>query len=291
MLPTSADSNLKVEVREFPAREPAHGWTSSLLFFICALVYCYGVVHFARISVVTEALISVAFVALAAPWFRLEGEWISRVRLLVVESLFNAVALLAKVFLVLGIATDSTFLDNLFAGFFVLQVLGFAVSQIRKRKFGIMPATAAMACGLTMWFLSGAGVSLTSDGALHFWGGDAPVYLRWMYVFWVLGVLLVEYSSLLPKATVLLTHLASVAVAFNSDEFFHARILTASHFFVINFVLLFERQGWGGERFVSIPWLLNVVSRGDDDRWKSTLVSWLVNVSCVGTLAVWLLRG
>ena len=54
---------------------------------------------------------------------------------------------------------------------------------------------------------------MTPEGALQFWGGDAPVYLRWMYVFWVLGVLLVEYGSLLPKATILLTHLASVAVA------------------------------------------------------------------------------
>ena len=264
---------------------------SSLLFFIGAFVYSYGIVHFARLHVATESLISVAFVALAAPWFRRDGEWISRVRLLVVESLFNAIALLAKVFLLLGISTDSSLLDNLFAGFFILQVLGFVVSQIRKRKFSLMPATAAMACGLTMWFLSGAGVHLTPDGALQFWGGDAPIYLRWMYVFWVLGVLLIEYASLLPKATIVLIHLASVAVAFNSGEFFHARILTASHFFVINFVFLFERQGWGGETLVSIPWLLNVTSESEDERWKSTLVSWLVNVSCVGTLAVWILRG
>jgi len=263
---------------------------SSLLFFIGAYIYCYGIVHFARIHVATEALITVAFVALAAPWFRLEGEWISRVRLMVVESLFNVIALLAKVFLLLGILTDSPLVDNLFAGFFVLQVLGFVASQIRKRKFGIMPATAAMAFGLVMWFRSGAGVHLTSEGALQFWGGDAPVYLRWMYVFWVLGVLLVEYAGLLPKATIVLTHLASVAVAFNSDEFFHARILTASHFFIINFVILFERQGWGGETFASMPWLKNLTGT-EDQRWKSTLVSWLVNVLCVGTLAVWLVRG
>ena len=290
-MPTLTDRNLTVDARGSPAREPAFGWMSSLLFFIGAYVYCYGIVHFARIHVATEALISVAFVALAARWFRLEGEWISRVRLMVVESLFNAIALLAKVFLLLGIATNSPLLDNLFAGFFILQVLGFVASQIRKRKFSIMPATAAMACGLTMWFLSGAGVHLTSDGALQFWGGDAPIYLRWMYVFWVLGVLLVEYTSLLPKATIVLTHLASVAVAFNSGEFFHARILTASHFFIINFVFLFERQGWGGETFVSMPWLLNVTSESEDERWKSMVVSWLVNVACVGTLAVWIFRG
>jgi len=285
------DRDLTVEERESPTRGPAFGWMSSLLFFLGAYVYCYGIVHFARIHVLAEALISVAFVAVAAAYFRLEGEWISRVRLMVVESLFNAIALLAKVFLLLGIFTDSPLVDNLFAGFFVLQVLGFVASQIRKRKFGIMPATAAMACGLTIWFLSGAGVHLTPDGALQFWGGDAPIYLRWMYVFWVLGVLLVEYASLLPKATIVLTHLASVAVAFNSDEFFHARILTASHFFIINFVFLFERQGWGGKTFVSMPWLLNLTSRSDDERWKSMLVAWLVNVSCVGTLALWIIRG
>jgi len=264
---------------------------SSLLFFIGAYVYCYGIVHFARIHVATESLISVAFVALAAPWFRLEGEWISRVRLMVVESLFNAIALLAKLFLLLGISTDSPLLDNLFAGFFVLQVLGFVASQLRKRKFSIMPATAAMACGLTIWFLSGEGVRLTHDGALQFWGGDSPIYLRWMYVFWVLGVILVEYAALLPKATILLTHLASVAVAFSSGEFFHARILTASHLFIINFVFLFERRGWGGETFVSMPWLSRVTSANEDQRWKSTLVSWLLNVACIGTLAVWILRG
>jgi len=271
-------------------RRVAFGWMSSLLFFIGTFIYCYGIVHFARIHVLTEALITVVFVALAAPWFRLEGEWISRVRLMVFESLFNAIALLAKVFLLLGLFTDSSIVDNLFAGFFVLQVLGFAASQIRKRKFSIMPATAAMGIGLTMWFLSGAGVHLTSDGALQFWGGDAPIYLRWMYVFWVMGVLLIEYASLLPKATIVLTHAASVAVAFNSDEFFHARILTASHFFIINFVFLFERQGWGGEKFVSIPWLSNVTSKGEGERWKPMLVAWFVNVSCVGTLGLWILR-
>jgi hypothetical protein len=264
---------------------------SSLLFFIGAYVYCYGIVQFARIHVAAEAVISVAFVALAAPWFRLEGEWISRVRLMVVESLFNLIALLAKVFLLLGIATDSPLIDNLFAGFFVLQVLGFVASQIRKRKFGIMPATAAMACGLTIWFLSGSGVQLTAEGALQFWGGEAPIYLRWMYVFWVMGVLLVEYASLLPKATIVLTHLASVAVAFNSDEFFHARILTASHFFIINFVFLFERQNWGGKSFASMPWLANITSTGEDERWKSTIVTCLVNVCCVGALALWIFQG
>jgi len=283
--------NLTVDTLESPARGPAFGWMSSLRFLIGTYVYCYGIVHFARIHVAAEALISVAFVALAVPWFRREGEWISRVRLMVVESLFNVIALLAKVFLLLGIATDSPLMDNLFAGFFVLQVLGFVASQIRKRKFSIMPATAAMGAGLTMWFLSGSGVRLTADGALQFWGGDAPIYLRWMYIFWVLGVLLVEYGSLLPKATILLTHLASVAVAFNSGEFFHARILTASHFFIINSVFLFEKKGFGGETFASMPWLSSLTSKSDDDRWKSALVSWVVNIACVGTLALWVLRG
>ncbi len=210
------NSNLTADPLQSPQRGPAFGWMSSLRFLIGTTIYCYGIIHFARIHVATEAVVSVVFVALAVPWFRLEGEWVSRIRLMVIESLFNVIALLAKVFLLLGIATDSALLDNLFAGFFVLQILGFVVAQIRKRKFSIMPATAAMAVGLTMWFLSGSGVRLTPEGALQFWGGDAPVHLRWMYVFWVLGVLLVEYGSLLPKATILLTHLASVAVAFNS---------------------------------------------------------------------------
>ncbi len=284
-------SNLPVDPLDSPLRGPAFGWMSSLRFLIGTYLYCYGIIHFARIHVATEALISIVFVALALPWFRREGDWISRLRLMVLESLFNVIVLLAKVFLLLGIATDSPLLDYLFAGFFVLQVLGFAAAQIRKRKFSVMPATAAMAFGLTMWFLSGSGVRLTPDGAFQFWGGDAPVYLRWMYVFWVLGILLVEYGSLLPKATILLTHLASVAVAFNSGEFFHARILTASHFFIINSVFLFEKKGFGGATYASLPWLTTLTSRSDDDRWKSALVAWLVNIACIGTLALWILRG
>lgn len=290
-LPSHMTTNLTDDPLDSPLRRPAFGWTSSLRFLIGASIYCYGILHFARIHVAAEALVSVVFVALALPWFRLEGEWISRIRLMVIESLFNMIALLAKVFLLLGIATDSRLLDYLFAGFFVLQILGFVVAQVRKRKLSIMPATAAMAVGLTMWFLSGSGVRLTPEGALQFWGGDAPVYLRWMYVFWVLGVLLVEYGSLLPKATILLTHLASVAVAFNSGEFFHARILTASHFFIINFVFLYEKKGFGGQTYAWMPWLASLTARGDDDRWKPALVTWLVNIACVGTLALWILRG
>jgi len=270
------------------ARGTAYQWSSCLLFFLGTLFYCYGIVHFARIHVAAEALITVAFVVLASRWFRREGEWVSRVRLMLLESFFNLICLLAKVLFLLGIVTQSGLVDNLFAAFFVLQVLGFVVSQLRKKRFAMLPASLAMGVGLAFWYASGSGVSSTPDGALHFWGGDAPLPLRWMYVFWVLGVILIEYRQLLPKATILCAHVASVAVAFTSDEFFHARILTASHLFVINFVILFEKRAWGGDAFASLPWLFGILPGDEQERRNRMILSVVINVLTVGTLTYWL---
>jgi len=214
-----------------------------------------------------------------------------RVRLMALESFFNLTCLLAKAFFLLGVTTASGLIDTLFAIFFVLQVLGFVSSQIRKKRFAMLPASLAMGVGLAVWFSSGSGASLTPEGALQFWGGDAPIYLRWMYVFWVLGVLLIEYRQLLPKATILCAHVASVAVAFTSEEFFHARILTASHLFVINFMFLFEKKDWGGDRFVSLPWLFGLLPGDPQERRSQALLAVVVNVLTVGTLVYWLVRG
>ena len=82
------NSNLTTDPLQSPQRGPAFGWMSSLRFLIGTYIYCYGIIHFARIHVAAEALVSVVFVALAVPWFRLEGEWVSRIRLMVIESLF-----------------------------------------------------------------------------------------------------------------------------------------------------------------------------------------------------------
>ena len=98
----------------------------------------------------------------------------------------------------------------------------------------------------------GQGSGLGSNNEIYFWGSDVPLYLQWTYGFWLLTLVVIQYASALPKLTFLLVHLASYCVALNSSEFFHARVLTACHLFVLNALFVFSAQDWINQHFASI---------------------------------------
>src|SRR5262249_18042094 len=205
-----------------------------------------------------------------------------------VETLFNVLCLWVKVSVPPGTAASTSLFDHLFAAFFVLQVGGFALSEWRMRRYDCLAASLCMGVGLAWWFLHGTGTTVTASGQIHFWGGDAPVWLRWMYVSWVTGILLLEQNRTFPKVTIQVVHLASVAVAFSSGEFFHARILSASHLFVLNFVFLYESRGWGGEHFALLPTLSRVIATGPSAERARRVIGIAVNLVCVGLLVMWM---
>ncbi len=258
-----------------------YSYITSALFLFCATGYCWAVVELARINVIYEALITVVFLGIAIPFFKKADNWGDVKRLIILESIFNVICLFAKL-APLSEAGWSTVFDWLFALFFVGQVGGFLISQIKKKAWSCIPSSLAMGVALVIWFTQGSGTQISDQGGVHFWGGNAPEYLQLMYVFWVLNVLLVDCKQYLPKVTLLLVHVASVFIALGSDDFFHARILTASHLFVIGAVVMYKDIAWGGKRFATLPPLGFLNS----DRPAAKTLPIIMSGACIATLLI-----
>ncbi|MFC5045161.1 hypothetical protein ACFSTE_16605 [Aquimarina hainanensis] len=227
---------------------------TSLLFFSMAFIYCHGIVSLAKASVWFELSITILILLIGLPFFQKTDNFAEIRRLLILETTFNVLCLITK-FSPLDIPIWSKTLDIAFSVFFLLQIMGFIVSQIKKKTWTSIPASIALAISIILWNLSGSGVLITANNEIQFWGGNAPKHLQLIYFLWLLNILLVEYRALLPKLTVVLAHIASFIVAYNSEEFFHARILTASHLFVLNCIFVYKNQHWGGTSYASISYL------------------------------------
>ncbi|EKK9988832.1 hypothetical protein PP645_004549, partial [Vibrio vulnificus] len=89
---------------------------------------------------------------------------------------------------------------------------------------------------------------------------------------WLLQLLLVEYRYILPKVTILLAHLASLTIALQAEDFFHARIVTASHFLFLSLCFDFKNRDWGGREFAVLPSLVAIQ--------KPNIAKW-INYSCL----------
>ena len=85
------------------------------------------------------------------------------------------------------------------------------------------------------------------------WGAEAPWTVRGFYVFWVMG-LQVNDTRTLPLFRQNAAQWVSVFVSLASGAFFHTRLMTACHLFVLDAV--FAYSSWPivlGERFAVLP--------------------------------------
>lgn len=229
---------------------------TSFLFFFMAILYCQGIVSLARVSVWHELSISIIILIISLPLFKKTDNFKEITRLIVLETSFNILCLITK-FSPIDSPIWSRALDYGFCLFFFLQITGFIVTNVQKKAWSSIPISLALSIAIILWRFNASGVQITDNNEIQFWGGNAPKYLQLIYLLWLLNILIVEHRSLLPKITVALVHIASFIVAYNSEEFFHARILTASHLFIINCVLIYKHQNWGGAYFTSISYLEN----------------------------------
>ncbi|WP_440881694.1 hypothetical protein [Tenacibaculum sp. C7A-26P2] len=224
---------------------------TSILFFSLALIYCQGIVSLAQRSIWFELSISVLILIVSIPLFKKTENFSEIMRLIVLETYFNILCLITKLSPI-EIPIWSKTIDYCFCFFFFLQITGFITSQIKKKAWFSIPISLALSIAIILWRLNGSGVRITNNNEIQFWGGNAPEFLQIIYLLWLLNILFVEHRSLLPKLTVAIVHIASFIIAYNSNEFFHARILTASHLFIINCVIIYKKQDWGGIYFSSI---------------------------------------
>jgi len=255
---------------------------TSLLFFLVSLAYCFFILKISQFHYAFEILIALVFPLIAYPFFKKADNWTDIRRLILLETGFNIMCIVAKITTAskidIGVA-----LSWMFAIFFIFQTGGFLISQVKKKKYKCLPSSIAMGIALVYWFLNSIGEKtiVTTSGEVQFWGANAPLFLQVMYSFWVANVFLVEFRQYVPKATMYLAHAATMVVALTSNEFFHARILTASHLFVINMIMVYKNSDWINTHFSVIP-SLKVFN--DDNHWMTSVFPMIMNICCIATL-------
>lgn len=241
---------------------------SALLFFLLILLYLRGFYQAVQLSVSSTVLLTlllpVIFWRLVKPVDNQE----EITRILLLESGFNLLCVVTLLNLF-----PLELMDKAFIVFFVLQAGGFLLVQKRKKAWLSFSVSLCLSFVILIW-ISQAGKSQVLDsGQLQLFGTEVPWQLKAIYTLWLLQLLLVEYRYILPKVTILFAHLASLTIALQADDFFHARIVTASHFLFLSLCFDLKNRDWGGREFATVPSLVALQ--------KSNIAKW-VNYTCLG---------
>lgn len=242
----------KDSFEELYENESIKDWLAScVVVCLVGVVYLNGVIQFARASVLAEAIIAFFFPLLGWVFYstrqpdQLENASNRQKELIIIESIFNLLVVFLKCNQLSGFqfVQDKSVADSLFVLFFSLQTFGFLRSEARGKRPICFLRSVTLFIGILLQFSSNSNKQLTikalhsSDGRFLVFGFDAPSNLKLHYGFWLLGVLYVDYSHMLPHAALHLLHFCSFLLAVLSGEFWHVRLLTASHLFVIDAVL------------------------------------------------------
>ena len=247
----------KDSFEELYENESLKDWTAScVVVCLVGVVYLNGVIQFARANVLAEAIIAFFFPFLGWIFYstrqphQFENASYRQKELIIIESIFNLLVVFLKYNLKFGFLENKNVADSLFVLFFSLQTFGFLRSEARSKRPICFLRSITLFIGIILQFLLGkANIDnnsvgsksmeslITSDGRFLVFGFDAPNNLKLHYGFWLLGVLYIDYSHMLPHAALHLLHFCSYVLAVLSGEFWHVRLLTASHLFVIDAVL------------------------------------------------------
>ena len=229
-----------------------HLLTSGLFLSLC-FIYAMGFYQLALSSITMAVLITLVLPVLFSPLIKRVENHQEIKRILVLESGFNFICILAL--------TDFIYkgaIDTLFVVFFIIQAGGFIAVQIKKKAFLSLPSSLCLSVAITIWIINGNQTELLGDGKLLIFGLAVPWQLKGIYFAWLAQVLLNEYRHILPKLTILLVHIASLSVALMAEDFFHARIVTASHLLFLSLCFDLKLRSWGGEDF-AISQRINVM--------------------------------
>jgi hypothetical protein len=239
-------------------------------FFV--LVYLWGVITLIRVHVWVEAVFTVVL-----PLYMLISGWQRQTesyqqKLIVAESTFCAIAILAKIAILAELAIANTVANYMFLVFLLAQFGYYAVfcaaqgmkeeTSWNKILKGSHYFTAIMAVTMLVSVIiqrlesdhwSGKeSNTIGEEGQLMVWGEEAGIMIKLNYLFWIIYVLFcddmdtkltkpgIEGYMLVPMA-----QLCSVVLAWLSGEFWHARMVTAVHLVVLDGVLHTHNSRWG----------------------------------------------
>jgi len=228
--------------------------SSVVILAILSGFYCFGLTQAVRGSMLLEVVVSLLLPLFfwAAKSFQYFGPRL--LQLVVIESLFNILIILSRA----SIRYDAVALNEIcgwgFVAFFVVQTTGFLVIQLKRKRWHGVFQSALFFGALMVWWWRAPMTGVIEDevGRVLFWGEDAPIALQIFYSIWLINVLLVD-SPYIPKLNFAVVNFASLAVALTSGEFFHVRLLTACHLFVLEGVFGYGWPKGFGESFGLIP--------------------------------------
>ncbi|WP_045496480.1 hypothetical protein [Vibrio hyugaensis] len=217
---------------------------SSGLFLLLCLVYSSGFYLLVQSSIwlalALTVLLPVVFWPLTQP-VENSGEI---KRILCLETGFNVLC-----FLAVSQWVSIEHVDKGLVVFFVLQSAGFLLVQLKKRAYLSMFISMVLAAAIAYWVHSGVQTTLQGEGRIVLFGEPVPWQLKVIYGLWLAQLLLVEYRSVLPKLTLAICHIASFVIAIGAEDFFHARIATASHLLFLSLCFNLKSLDWGGSEF------------------------------------------
>lgn len=251
-----------------------------------AALYQWALMLVCRTGVVAEVVICVVFPAACALTGRLRHLDARVAQLVFIETYFCVAAIASKLTVSASAAVRAT-VGALFVGFFVMQCAGFIVAQRRRRSPHGVFQTLALVTLIAHWWWRRPDASAVVDasGRLLVFGVEAPLTVRLAYVLWVSNVLFVQTRTL-PRLHQALVHVVSVALAFGSGEFFHGRLLTACHLFVLDLLFNYS-EGLPDER-TSLA--LSPTMMRAHERYGRRALSWSASVAIALVAAAQLAR-
>lgn len=213
-----------------------------ILLFSFAILYFYFITLASRASLIFESLLCIGFPLLVHVYNQHIGHRIHYriLQLILIESTFMLFVILGKITIQHGSVSFNTLLGYGFRLLFPIQFIFFMLYQYKVKSYFGLIRTALFLVLIVPWF-SHTGLTSQMDhtGRFFFAGIQAPDYIIAYYCCWVIGVPLVD-SKTLPNFITACLHFASVLVALYSQEFFHVRLLTASHLFILDYLLSYS---------------------------------------------------
>lgn len=209
--------------------------------FVLSACYFYFLTILCRKSLLAEIVICIAFPTAIYIYKKFSRSISGRViQLIMIESTFMLCVILSKICILNDNATLNYSIGYVFRGLFVIQFSLFMLYQYKVKSYLGLTRSLMFLILVIPWLghASFAGAS-DAEGRYFFSGVQAPSYIILYYCTWVIGVPLVD-SKTLPNFITAMLHFSSVFIALLSQEFFHIRLLTASHLFILDYWLSYS---------------------------------------------------
>ena len=253
LLSPSANSSI-TETKRF--------FLTTILTAIFTALYLTGIILAVRNSLWLEIFISLGFPLFmlltkrARHFFRKPVHMVMKrvFQLVIFESFYNVIVIASLISIYIGNTWGNTIASWGFVLFFIIQAGGFFVAQIqRKKPHGVFQSAVLVSCILIWWYgTEDASGIVDGQGRFLMWGEDAPLAVKLIYTIWAINGLLYDTTAL-PRLTQAIVHLVSIALCWWAAEFFHVRLLTACHLFLLDGIFAYSISDPLGVRICVMP--------------------------------------